>query len=188
MSDFSYYLSNIIGDIRREFTTVDVLRHLDEGGTLAEDQRNRAETLNDYASNAMDGLISGLEELGSLMLCAAIDKDGFERIDAANASHLVSILGDLIRGVYLLESNTKSILQKSEANAIRGSAKNAIRALMNSERDADTKPAMATEEQVAEVFEIIEAAVVRGDVNEDMRRTILLMLQSCPKKLKAATA
>lgn len=191
MSDFSY-LSNIIGETRREFTTVDVLRHLDEGGTLTEEQRDRAETLNNYATNAMDGLISGLEGLGSMMFYAAMnDKDGLERIDAANTAWLVSILGDLIRGTYLLESDTKTVLRKSEANMTRAAAKNAIRALIDvsaSNAEARGEPATATEERKAGAFEAIKAAVSRGEVDEETQRTILLMLESCPKKGETAKA
>jgi|GEM_PF-3623986 len=191
MSDSSF-LSNIIGETRREFTTVDVLRHLEEGGTLTEEQRDRAETLNNYACNSMDGLISGIEGLGSMMFYAAMhDKDGLEQIDAANTAWLISILGDLIRGVYLLESDTKSVLRKSEANAIRGAARNAIRAVTSvsaPEAAAPDEPAIATDEQKADFFNAIEAAVMRGEVGEDMQRTILLMLESCAKKGEAATA
>ncbi|RRQ20705.1 hypothetical protein [Thiohalobacter thiocyanaticus] len=111
----------IISDCRGSLLTADTMLHLEDGGTLTQEQRERAEKLNNCASNAMEGLIGSLKGVGALMARSSINN--LEQSEAINVTWLVSTLGDLVNAAYLLEVDTRDILQRSELNEMKGAVR-----------------------------------------------------------------
>lgn len=111
------FTAMLIGS-RENVLPIELMIHvIEKGGTLSHEQRENVERLHRCATAAMDGLISSMSGLNSLMSRASINE--LEQGESINVTWLHSILTDLLSGTHVLESDTLEILHRSDMNAAK---------------------------------------------------------------------